>query len=126
MKTTKIGNLGESAVCRYLEARGYKILDRNYRIRGGELDIVAEHCDELCFVEVKTRRIGSMGSGDEAVDRRKQERIIRTAYRWCETHEIDETRYIIRYDIAVVDLLNGVVMDIDYLENAFDESGFSW
>lgn len=126
MTPTQIGNLGESAVCRYLEAKGYRILDRNYRIRGGEVDIVAEHDDEICFVEVKTRRIGSMERGDEAVDQRKQARIIRTAYHWCEAHELDETRYIVRYDIAAVQFWNGAVTDIDYLENAFDESDFSW
>ena len=47
--------MGESAVCYYLEALGYRILARNFRIRGGEIDIVAARDSDLCFVEVKTR-----------------------------------------------------------------------
>ena len=125
MKPKITGDLGETAVCRYLEEHGYSIRDRNFRIRGGEIDIVAERGEELCFVEVKARRIGSQESGDEAVDRNKQRRIIRTAYQYCEKREIDEEAWYIRYDIAVVNMWQGIVCDIDYLENAFDESDFS-
>lgn len=122
MKPTEIGKLGETAVCRYLEEQGYTVRTRNFRIRGGEIDIVASRGEELCFVEVKSRRIGTMDPGDEAVDRAKQRRIIRTAYRYLERENISDSDWYIRYDIAVVNLWQGVVMDIDYLECAFDES----
>lgn len=125
MKPKTIGDLGESAVCRYLEERGYKIRERNFRIRGGEIDIIAEIGDELCFIEVKTRRVGSQETGDEAVDRRKQGRIIRAAYAYCERREIDESQWYIRYDIAAAEIWQGEILSIDYLENAFDESNFS-
>ena len=125
MNRRAVGDLGETAVCRYLEERGYTIRDRNFCVRGGEIDIVAEQGEDLCFVEVKSRRVGSQESGDEAVDTAKQHRIIRAAYRYCEKREIDEDAWYIRYDIAVVNLWQGAVVDIDYLENAFDESDFS-
>ncbi len=124
MKTTEKGKMGEDAVCRYLEARGYTIRDRNFRIHGGELDIVASRNDELCFVEVKTRRAGSQEHGDEAVDSRKQRLIIRAAYAYCEQLGIAEEEWYIRYDIASVTVWQGREADIDYLENAFDESDF--
>jgi len=55
MFTKQGGNLGEDLACVYLKKQGYKILERNYYIRGGEIDIVAREKDSLVFVEVKTR-----------------------------------------------------------------------
>ncbi len=124
MKPAQIGKMGEDAVCRYLVQRGYRIRSRNYRIRGGEIDIVAEKGRELCFVEVKTRRMGSMESGAQAVDRRKQRLIIRAAYIYCQAMDIDENAWFIRYDIAQVLTWQNTVVDIDYLESAFDETDF--
>ena len=126
MNTRAIGNIGECAVCRYLEEQGYTIRDRNFCVRGGEIDIVAEKGEYLCFVEVKTRSVGSWETGDEAVTRIKMDRIIRTAYHYLEKREIDANDWYIRYDIASVELWQGVVVSIDYLEAAFDESDFSW
>ncbi len=119
------GTLGEIAVAYYLEALGYEILCRNFRTRGGEIDIVAEKGETLCFVEVKTRRLGAMISGMEAVDERKQFLIIRTAHAFCEKYQIAEEDWYFRYDIAEVTTWNDRIIDIDYLENAFDESDFS-
>ena len=56
MKTTEIGRLGETAVCRQLEQQGYSIVRRNFCVRGGEIDIIAENGEYLAFVEVKTRK----------------------------------------------------------------------
>lgn len=124
MKPREAGSLGEEAVCRYLEERGYFIRETNFTIRGGEIDIIAEKGDELCFIEVKTRSLGSMESGFEAVDRRKQRLLIRAAYAYCAKYDVNEDDWYIRYDIAEVTLLHHRVIDIDYLENAFDESDF--
>ena len=55
MSTVGIGNNGEDLACKFLKQQGYKILERNYRIRGGEIDIVARDNDFLVFIEVKTR-----------------------------------------------------------------------
>lgn len=124
MKPVEIGRLGETAVCYYLEALGYQIRDRNFRIRGGEIDIIASKQDDLCFVEVKTRKLNAPESGREAVDTYKQNRIIRAAYMYCEKKNIYEEDWYIRYDIAEVTMLHGRLIDIDYLENAFDETNF--
>lgn len=126
MKPKQTGDAGEAAVCTYLEAHGYRILDRNFRIRGGELDIVAACGDTLCFVEVKTRRMDPMSPALASIDSRKQSLLIRAAYAWCEKHGITEEDWFIRYDAAEAVVWNGRIIDIDYLESAFDESGFSW
>ena len=124
MTPHETGALGEAAVAYYLEALGYEILARGYRIRGGEIDLVAARGEELCFVEVKTRRLGASESGMEAVDRQKMARLIRTAYAYCEREGIDESKWYLRYDIAEVTTYKGRIIDIDHLESAFDESDF--
>ncbi len=124
MKPSEIGRMGEDAVCFYLEALGYEILSRNFRVRGGEIDIVAAHGPELCFVEVKTRRLESMESGFEAVTRQKQRRLIRAAYLYCEKCDMQDEDWFIRYDIAEVTTWHNRIINIDYLESAFDETYF--
>ena len=73
-----LGRWGEDREARWLQIRGYRIVARRYRRRGGEVDLIAQQGEFLCFVEVKLRRDARMGEAREAVDRRKQERL-RTA-----------------------------------------------
>ena len=78
--TKASGDQGEALAGRYLEARGYTILDRQWRCRFGELDIVARSPEGvLCFVEAKRRGPGSIGLPREFVDGRKQQRLRRAA-----------------------------------------------
>lgn len=118
-RASKTGQLGEAAVRQYLEAKGAKILAQNYRVAGGEIDIIAVMGDELLFVEVKTRRPGAMVSGFESITPRKQMLIMRAAMQYCSEHIIDLQP---RFDAAEVYMAGGRVLDIDYLENAFDMS----
>ena len=68
MINTKItGNYGEDLACEYLKKQGYKILERNYRIRGGEIDIVARDGEYLVFVEVKARYSHEYGPPAESI-----------------------------------------------------------
>ena len=71
LPTKKLGNLGEDIAADILARSGYEILERNFRTRHGEIDIVAREGDTLVFVEVKTRRSLVMGSAVGAVDTRK-------------------------------------------------------
>ncbi len=116
--------MGELAVGYYLEYLGYQILDRNFRIRGGEIDLIAAKQDTLCFVEVKTRKKNAPESGAEAVNARKQRLVIRAAYYYLEQKQLSEEDWYIRYDIAEVVTCCGRIIDINYLENAFDETDF--
>lgn len=79
MNRRKTGSRYETAAADYLEERGYRVLERNYRCRAGEIDLIAMHGEYLVFIEVKYRSDGRAGYGPESVDRRKQLRIIRAA-----------------------------------------------
>ena len=79
MTSKETGNMGETAVCRYLESKGYRIVERNFRIKGGEIDIIACNDEYITFTEVKTRRRNSMVSAFEAITASKIRFIIRTA-----------------------------------------------
>lgn len=79
MNKREIGAEYEQKAVRYLESAGYRILDRNYRCRIGEIDIIAVQNEYLCFVEVKYRGNRGQGYPEEAVNYRKQQKIIQTA-----------------------------------------------
>lgn len=121
MTNSEIGKLGEEAVCRYLKSRLYDIVVRNYRIRGGEIDIIAENGDYLAFVEVKTRKPNSMVNGLEAITKRKKDLIIRAASDYCCKHP---TILQPRFDTAEV-IFDGVkIRSIKYIMNAYDTTGY--
>jgi len=72
----QLGSEGESIACVELEKRGYRIVERNYRIRNGEIDIVANDSGTIVFVEVKTKSSGDYGDPVEEVTPQKQQQII--------------------------------------------------
>lgn len=115
----KAGNIGEDAVCGFLVRYGYEIIKRNFTVRGGEIDIIAEKADIIAFVEVKTRTIGSMTSAEEAVDLRKQRLIIRTAKAYLQN--VAQPLQC-RFDVATVETEGGKVKKLRYYVNAFDAS----
>lgn len=116
------GRLGEDAVCSFLEQRGHEIIARNYHRRCGEIDIISRCGGFVVFTEVKSRKRGSMISGLEAVDLRKQAKIIRTADLWLSDND---TGLQPRYDIAEVTLAGNVprVVSIQVYEDAFTADG---
>ncbi len=106
-----LGRWGERRVARLYESSGYVVLDRNWRVRGGELDLVLSRGDEIVFCEVKTRRSDRFGAGAEAIDRRKQRFLRRTAASWLEAHG---RRGRLRFDVVSV-----VGPRIEVIEAAF-------
>lgn len=79
MSNKQTGNWGESVACKFLKDQGYKILERNYLIRGGEIDIVAKDGEYLVFVEVKTRWSHEFGLPSESVTPWKIRALLKTA-----------------------------------------------
>lgn len=79
MNNYEIGKIGESAVILYLERSGCVVLNKNFRTRNGEIDVIFLDGDTLVFGEVKTRRSGTYGAPMEAVDERKSKRIIKVS-----------------------------------------------
>ena len=123
MKNSETGKLGEESVCVYLTERGYRIAARNYRIKGGEIDIIAENGDYIAFVEVKSRKPQSLVSGFEAVNKRKKGLIIRAASDYCCKHP---NLLQPRFDVAQV-IIDGVrVLSIDNITNAYDTIGYNY
>ena len=112
-----LGKLGEDLACRELERRGYAILARRYRRRGGELDIVARDGPTIVFVEVKTRDGDAFGTGGDAVTARKQRRMTQTAIDYMMRHRL--TGVPCRFDVVTVRVDAGQPT-IEVVPNAFD------
>ena|SRR5690348_3094815 len=79
MSARKIGDRAEGLACKYLKSLGYKILERNYQIRGGEIDIVARDKNVLVFVEVKARWSHNFGEPFESIGYYKMRSLLKTA-----------------------------------------------
>jgi putative endonuclease len=112
-----VGRKGEELARRHLERHGYRILTCNYRVRFGEIDLVAEEKGTLVFVEVKTRTTITHGHPLEAVTVAKQRQLARVAlhYLCCEPRETP-----IRFDVVSVLLGKNRPPTIEITRNAFD------
>jgi putative endonuclease len=95
-----VGAWGEQLAARYLQDRGLQVLDRNWRCRHGEVDLVARDGDCVVFCEVKTRTTERFGSPVEAVTRQKAARLRRLAAAWLQEHEVRGGR--VRIDVIGV------------------------
>lgn len=110
--------MGEEAAAQFLCNNGYRIAERNFHSRYGEIDIIAENGDYIVFAEVKTREKGSMLLPREAVDAKKQSRIIMTAQMYLSCHNIGKLQP--RFDvIEVITGSNSEIQKINNIENAF-------
>ena len=99
-------------------SEGYRIVERNYRCREGEVDIIAQAGDCLVFVEVKTRRGDAMGSALESVTLAKGARIAAAADAYCE--QCPSTAADRRIDVIAIDLTpQGKLIRLEHIENAF-------
>ncbi len=96
------GRRGEEIACRALKEKGYHILDKNFSCRHGELDIVAEDDDVVCFIEVKARTSHDYGLPEEAVTHWKKQKLLNTAFIYIEKKKIRDRD--MRFDIISVDL----------------------
>jgi putative endonuclease len=94
------GREAEAIAARYLAACGLTILERNVRVPGGELDLVARDGDEIVFVEVRSRRHGSRFSPEATIDRAKRARLARAADAWLSRRETPLARC--RFDVVAV------------------------
>ena len=113
-----LGAAGEARAARYLTRRGFRILDRNHRAGGVEIDLVAARGGLIVFVEVKTRRHGAHGAPEEAVDARKRARLVRAAAAWLRESRARPRR--VRFDVAVVEPGPDGAWRVRVLEGAFD------
>lgn len=119
-KKQTIGKIGENIAVEYLQKRKYKILERNFRTRRGEIDIIVydETKKELVFVEVKTRSSVKYGQPSEAVKKIKQKHIIEASKYYNYKYKVHNTP--IRFDIIEV-FLNNSTYRVNHIEKAFEE-----
>ena len=101
----RLGASGDRLAASWLEARGYRILNRNWRCPSGELDLVAELADELVFVEVKTRRGSAMGAPDEAITPAKRRHLIASTQEYLMAHAMEQRPH--RIDVVAIELAPG-------------------
>jgi putative endonuclease len=111
-----LGKLGEDLACGELARRGYAVVARRYRLRGGELDIVALDGETLVFVEVKAREGHRFGEAAEAVTAVKRRRIVRLALDYLVRHRLVDRPC--RFDVVAVHL-DGGKPSIEVYQNAF-------
>jgi putative endonuclease len=118
-----IGALGEEVATVFLTSHGYKIIERNFRCKGGEVDIVARAPKDrsLVFVEVKARRNLSYGVPQLAVTPFKQRQISKAALTWLAKNRQQDVNA--RFDVIAILLDNGGQHKIEHIVNAF-ESGY--
>ncbi len=113
-----IGKYGENLASDFLRSNGYFILERNYRRKFGEVDIIAQHGDTLVFVEVKTRKSQKYGTGFEAVNFKKQQQLSRIAQDYiCRNNKHD---FCARFDVISIIIPNNQQPQIDMIQNAFE------
>ena len=115
--TKNLGNAGELFAANYLEQHGYKILEKNFRVRSAEIDIIAELDGVIVFVEVKTRSDTKHGLPAEAVNFRKQKKIIEAAGVFLQDEKYFDSPC--RFDVIEI-YSDGVKFTARQIENAFE------
>lgn len=116
------GSMGEEIAVDYLSKKGYKIITQNYRFsKLGEIDIISLENEYICFVEVKTRTGTLFGMPSEAVNRKKQQNIIKLAQIYLKQNNLQGKN--VRFDVVEVIVnknFGGVsVKEINLIKNAF-------
>ncbi len=113
------GGRAEELGVTFLEKRGYRIIERNWQGRHGELDVVAERDGVLCFVEIRSRATRRFGTAAESVLGDKQRRLVRTAREWLMRYRAEGR--LCRFDVLGIQLETaGPVFEL--YENAFEAS----
>ena len=116
-----LGRIGEDLACGELEKRGYVVLERRYRRRGGEIDVIARDGETMVFVEVKAREGKDFGDAAESVTPRKRRRMTHVALDYLARQHIKECPC--RFDVVSIHLGNGLPV-IEVYQNAFDAVSF--
>jgi putative endonuclease len=111
------GDEGEEAAVRFLEGRGYRVHARNYSCRYGELDVVAEREDTVCFVEVRMRSTAVWGDPSHTVSFAKQRKVVKAALHFLQAHRLRDK--MLRFDVISV-VGRGERATVEHLPGAFD------
>ena len=113
----ELGRWGEQLAASHLKSLGYQILERNWRCRRGEIDLVASAGEVLVFVEVKTRRGRDHGMPEEALTKAKVRRLLELSQRYLLEHDLEDVDW--RVDMVAVELnRQGELVRCEHVPNA--------
>lgn len=118
MNTKSVGDKGEKRAADYLKDKGYEILEKNWKSKEGEIDIIALNGETLVFVEVKTLPHASADMLQSLLGKEKRKRIVKTAKHFLIKHRQYSNSYI-RFDVIVLDMQD--LPPVYHIENAFFE-----
>lgn len=114
-----LGDRGEAAACGFLKEKGYEILERNYRCKLGEIDVIARRGGRLAFIEIKTRTSDRFGTPQEAVDLRKQEKIFKISQWYLKDKKLEKTP--VAFDVIAVLWKEGRAPEMRLITDAFEK-----
>ena len=115
--TTATGHIAENLAARFLEKRGLVVKARNYRCRGGEIDLICRDGSALVFVEVRLRRNSGFGGAGASITRTKQRRIILAAQHYLTTNRLHDSAC--RFDCLLLDGTHE--QNIEWVKDAFSD-----
>lgn len=113
-----IGQHYESKAKAFLCLQGLTLIEQNFRVKGGEIDLIMQEHNEIVFVEVKYRKQVAYGSASEAVTRTKQRRLIKAALLWLQINNHSPANTYFRFDVVAI---TGQDETIDWIKNAITE-----
>lgn len=112
MKTILKGQLAEKKACKFLQQQGLTLIEKNYRCRNGEIDLIMQDKDQLVFVEVRYRKCEGFGTAIETVDQNKINKLISTAQHYISSNQLDIPS---RFDVVGFD----ASLKPNWISNAF-------
>ncbi|WP_113907072.1 YraN family protein [Aliidiomarina celeris] len=116
MSTRTTGTIYENTAVRYLQQQGLTLVEQNFRLRDGEIDIIMKHGQFLVFIEVKYRRSGAFADILEQIQPAQLQRVRRSARIYLHLHGYAEHLTACRFDILAI---TGSPQDINWLQDAF-------
>jgi putative endonuclease len=115
----RLGEWGEAEARRYLETKTYVLIEKNFRVPEGEIDLVMQDGDIIVFVEVKTRTTDNFGTPEESVSRAKRQRLIRAAWAFLQEREMIDALW--RIDVVAIKASSDwTIQRLDHYQSAFD------
>ena len=121
---SSLGERGETVACGFLKDHGYEILEKNYKCKLGEIDVIARRQGRLAFIEIKTRTSTQFGTPQEAVDFRKQEKIFKVAQWYLK--ERKSLKSPVAFDVVAILWKEGQSPEIRLIADAFEKESKSY
>jgi len=113
-----LGKKGEDLACSFLERHGYRILAKNYKTKLGEIDIIGDNKDCICFIEVRSAGNKRFGSPVHTINRTKQNQIIKAALSYVKKHGLEDKNS--RFDVVCIEDINSASPRIELIKDAFE------